>query len=136
MTNQKTPSKAMNTALWIAQLILAAGFVWAAVMKVCQPVEKLAAMWPWAGQVPAALVKFTGFIDLLGGIGLVLPALTRIKPMLTPITALGVILLMICASVFHIVRGEASVIGVNVFFAIIAIFIAWGRFKKVPIVPK
>ena len=68
--------------------------------------------------------------------GLILPALLRTKPGLTPIAALGIIALMLCASVFHISRGEGSAIGVNVVFAIIAAFIAWGRFKKVPILSK
>lgn len=130
MTNQQQPSKALNIALWTTQILLAASMVWAASMKLFQPVDKLAAMWPWAGQVPAAFVKFTGIIDLLGGLGLILPAMLHIRPRLTPITAIAVIVLMICASAFHISRGEASVIGVNIAFAAMAAFIAWGRLKE------
>jgi hypothetical protein len=101
--------------------------------EIIQPTEKLAAMWPWTDQVPAALVKLTGMVDLLGAVGLILPSLLHIQPKLTPIAAIGVIVLMLCASIFHIVRGEASLIGVNIVFAAIAAFVAWGRFKKVPI---
>ncbi len=136
MADQHNPSKTLNITLWIAQILLAATFIWAASMKLFQPIEKLSAMWPWVGQVPVALVNFTGVIDLLGALGVILPALFRIRPKLTPITAVAIIILMICASVFHIVRGEASVIGVNVIFALIAAFIAWGRFGKAPVMPK
>jgi DoxX-like family len=93
-------------------------------------------MWPWAGQVPALLVKFTGFVDVLAAIGLVLPALLRIQTKLTPIAAIGVMVLMAVAGVFHIARGEASVIGVNLGFAAIAAFVAWGRMTKAPISAK
>lgn len=123
----------MKISLWAAQLLLAAGFIWASMMKLFQPIEQLSAMWPWTGQVPLALVKFTGIVDLLAASGLILPSLTRIQPKLTPITAIGIIALMLCASIFHISRGEASVIGINIIFALIAAFIAWGRFKKAPV---
>lgn len=88
-------------------------------------------MWPWAGEVSPSLVKLTGVADLLGGIGLIFPALLRIKPVLTPVAALGIVVLMVCAGVFHIMRGEASQIGFNMVVAGIAAFIAWGRFTKV-----
>ena len=129
MTNQQKASKGLHITLWIAQVLLAAVLIWAAGMKLFQPIEELAMMWPWTGQVSPALVKLTGIIDILGALGLILPSLLRIKPNLTPIAAIGVIALMVCASIFHIVRGEASAIGVNIFFAIVAAFIAWGRLK-------
>ena len=133
MVNQQ---KGINITFWIAQVLLAAGLIWGGFMKLFQPIEKLSAMWPWAAQVPVELLKLTGIIDLFGAIGLILPSLLRIQPKLTPIAAVGVIILMLSASVFHIMRGEASVIGVNIVFAIIAIFVAWGRFKKAPIISK
>ncbi|GAB4044511.1 DoxX family protein [Spirosoma litoris] len=135
MANQQ-PSKALHITLWIIQVILAATFIWAATMKLFQPIDELANMWPWVGQIPVAFVKLTGLIDLLGAVGLILPAWLRIKPQLTPIAALGTVVLMICASIFHITRGEASVIGVNIVFAVLAAFIAWGRFTKAPITEK
>lgn len=130
MANTQVPSKALNIILWILQALLAATLIWAAVMKLGKPPRELAAMWPWAGEVSPALVQLTGIADLLGGLGLILPGLLRIKPGLTPVTALGVVALMICASMFHILRGEASQIGFNVVVAVIAGFIAWGRLKK------
>ncbi len=133
MTNTQTPSKALNISLWILQALLAATLIWAAMMKLGKSPQELAAMWPWAGEVSPTLVKLTGIVDLLGGLGLILPALLRIKPALTPVAALGVVALMICASVFHITRGEASQIGFNVIVAAIAGFIAWGRLRKAPL---
>jgi len=119
----------MSIALWSAQIILALGLIFGSIMKLAQSVEKLSTTWPWAGQVPPALVKITGVIDLLGALGLILPTLLNIKPRLTSLAAVGVIVLMICASIFHIARGEGSQIGINVFFGLLAAFIAWGRFK-------
>ncbi len=83
-------------------------------------------MWPWTAE-NAALVKLTWVLDLLAAMGLILPILLRIQPKLTVYTAYGIITLMVAASVFHITRGETSQIGINIFFAIIAAFIAWGR---------
>jgi uncharacterized membrane protein YphA (DoxX/SURF4 family) len=136
MINQQKKSKALHIALWVAQLVLATSFIWAGMMKLFQPVEKLSEMWLWTSQVPVALMKFTGIVDLLGGIGLILPSLLHIKPKLTPITAVAIIALMVCASIFHITRDEVSQIGANIVFAIIAAFIAWGRLKKASITPK
>jgi hypothetical protein len=135
MTSEQKRSKAMHVILWIAQAILAVTLIWAGAMKLFQPADKLAGMWPWtAGN--AGLVKLTGILDLLAGIGLVLPAWLRIQPRLTIYAAYGTLLLMIAAIIFHITRGEASQIGVNIFFAVFAVFIAWGRQKKAPITPK
>lgn len=132
--NRKT-SQTITIILWTAQGILAVSFTWAAAMKLFQPAGKLAEMWVWTADHPG-LVKITGLLDLLAGIGLVLPALLRVYPKLTIYTAYSIIALMAAASIFHIVRGETSQIGVNIFFALIAIFIAWGRQKKTPITTK
>jgi len=105
-------------------------------MKLTQPTGKLAAVWPWVGQVPAALVTFTGLVDLLGATGLILPTLLRIRPRLTPVAAISVVVLMAVASVFHLARGEASSIGFNVVFALLAAFVAWGRLKKAPVISR
>jgi len=136
MTNQHKPLKTLHIALWVVQVLVALTLLWASAVKLFQPVEEVAALWPWAGEVPVAVLKFTGVVDLLGGLGLILPALLRIQPRLTPIAALGLVVLMCCASVFHIARGEGSQIGFNVLFAALSAFIAWGRLHKVPIAPK
>ena len=136
ISNQKTPSKALNIILWIAQVLLAGMFLMSGFMKVAQPIEELAKMLPWASQVPAGLVRFIGISEVLGGLGLILPALLRIKPILTAWAAVGLALVMLFAAGFHASRGETSAIGMNVILALVAIFIAWGRFKKAPIQQK
>ena len=136
MTNQKTTSKAVNISLWIAQAILAIMFIMAGVMKSTQPIEQLGTSLPWVNDVSSGLVRFIGISELLGGIGLLLPALLRIKPMLTPLAALGIFTIMVFAFVYHITKGEYEALGFNVILAAIAFFIAWGRYKEVPVQPK
>ncbi len=133
--NQQKSSKVLHITLWVMQILLAVILVWAAFMKLFKPAEA-AAMWPWVGQVPIAFAKFTGIVDLLGAAGLILPALLRRMPKLTPIAAIALIVLMVCASIFHIARGEAEAIGFNIVFGAIAAFIAWGRFTKAAIAVK
>lgn len=128
--------KTTHILLWIAQILLSLCLSWAGIVKLLQPVEQLEMMWPWTGEVPPAFVKLTGIIDLLGALGLVAPSLFRFKPVLTPIAAIGIILLMIAASVFHICRGEGSQIGFNILVAVISAFVAYGRFKLAPIQSK
>lgn len=132
-TDKKT--KIMNVILWISQAFLSLIFIWAGAMKLFQLIDKLAEMWPWTAD-NRGLVIFTGILDIVTGIGLILPALLRILPKLTVVAAFGTILLMISASIYHISRGEASQIGANIIFGLIAIFIAWGRLKKAPILSK
>jgi len=129
MSAEQKPSKVLNISLWVAQVLIAVTLLWAAWLKLFQ-IEKVAAMWPWAGEVSPAFVRFTGLVDLAGALGLLLPGLLNIKPKLTAFAALGTVALMVCAAVFHIIRGEASSIGFNIIFGLIAAFVAWGRFKK------
>jgi hypothetical protein len=125
-------SKWWNTFLWLAQVLLAITFMWAGAMKLFKPADL---PWQWIKENPN-LVKVTGIIDLLAGVGLVLPALLRIQPTLTIYASYGIITLMIGASMFHIVRGETAQIGFNIFVALTAVFIAWGRQKKAPMTLK
>ena len=136
MQQQQQRSKALHITLWIAQVLLAAMFLMAGLMKLSQPIEKLAQSLPWAAQVPEALVRFIGVAEFLGAVGLILPSLLRIQPKLTPIAAIGLALVQIFAIAFHLSRGETGVIGMNFVLIAIAAFIAWGRFKKAPIAPK
>jgi uncharacterized membrane protein YphA (DoxX/SURF4 family) len=108
-------------------------FIMAGLMKISQPIEQLAKSLPWAAHVPAVLVRLIGVSELLGGLGLILPAAFRIKPALTGWAAIGLTIVMLLAAIFHIARGEFSAIGVNLIIGVIAVFIAWGRFKKAPI---
>ncbi|MFK8006405.1 MAG: DoxX family protein [Saprospiraceae bacterium] len=134
MTDQNK-SKGMNIGLWIAQVLVAFMLLWGAYAKLLMPAEELALMMPWTSDNPS-LAMFTGIVDLLGGLGLILPALLKIQPKLTIYAAYGTVALMIAGSIFHGSRGEFEMIGMNVVVLLIALFIAWGRKNKAPIVAK
>ena len=132
MTTEQKKLKTLNLFLWIAQALLAVTFIWAGFMKIFQP-EKLP--FPWVKD-NSKLALIAGVVDLLAGIGILFPTLFRIQPKLTIYAAYGIIVLMIAASIFHVSRGEAKDIGFNVFIALIAVFIVWGRQNKAMITPK
>jgi hypothetical protein len=128
--------KAFNLALWIVQGLLALTFVGTGLWKLATPIPDLASKMPWMGQVSPAFLQATAVFDLLGGLGVLLPSLTRIKPRLAVVGALGCVGLMAGAIVFHIQRGEAANTPFNVFLAALAAFVAWGRLRKAPIDPR
>lgn len=124
----------MNILLWLVQVVLAAAFGMAGFMKSTQPVDALVgAGIAWAAQLPLPMVRFIGISELLGAIGLILPAATKIKPALTPLAALGLLTIMILAMAFHVSRGEAQALPINMVLGGLAAFVAWGRTKKAPI---
>lgn len=129
-------NKKLNIALWIAQSLLAAMFVMAGTMKLTSPIETLAESLPWITTVPAVLVRFIGLSELLGGFGLLLPSILKIKPQLSVWAAKGLTAVMVLAAFFHVSRGEFSAIGMNVILLLIAVFVFWGRSKKAPIKAK
>ena len=129
-TNQ---SKPLNVILWIAQVVLAGMFIMAGYMKTTTPIEQLSASLPWTKDVPVWLVRFIGTAEFLGALGLILPSLLRIKPVLTPLAALGIIAIMVMAAIFHVTRTEFSGVVFTVILASVAAFIVWGRWKKAPI---
>jgi uncharacterized membrane protein YphA (DoxX/SURF4 family) len=132
-TAEKAPSKALNVGLWVAQVALGAMFGMGGLMKATAPIADLAQKLVWPGAVPELMVRFIGTAELLGGLGLLLPSLTRIKPRLTPLAALGLATIMLLALVFHITRGELQALPINLGLGAIAAFIAWGRGKAAPI---
>ncbi|MFK7949489.1 MAG: DoxX family protein [Saprospiraceae bacterium] len=135
MENQKN-NKAINIALWVVQVLLGLMFLMAGATKTFQPMEVLAESLPWVTETSSALVRFIGISELLGGIGLLLPSILRIKPFLTVWAAIGLATIMLFAAIFHGSRGEFSAIGINAVFMALAGFVAWGRSKKAPILPK
>jgi uncharacterized membrane protein YphA (DoxX/SURF4 family) len=119
----------VNIVLWIIAGLLAAAFAAAGVMKLSQPKEKLAASGlAWTEDYSAGTVKLIGALELLAAIGLILPALLGIAPVLVPLAATGLVLTMIGAIVVHARRKEHQGIGVNVILLLLAAVVAWGRF--------
>jgi len=118
----------VNVFLWIVQAILAAMFVMSGLMKSTQPKEKLAPKLPWVEDFSAGTVRFIGVVELLGGLGLILPAATGIAPILTPIAATGLAVVMVLAAATHIRRKEPSGVAFNAAVFALAVVVAWGRF--------
>ena len=122
----------MNIVLWVIQILLAAAFLAAGLMKSTQPKEKLADKMPWVNDFSAGVVKLVGVAELLAAIGLILPAVTGIAPILTPLAAAGLALIMVLAAIYHARKKEWSSIGINAVFFILAVIVAWGRFGPYP----
>jgi uncharacterized membrane protein YphA (DoxX/SURF4 family) len=119
----------MNVVLWILAGVLALAFLAAGAMKLAQPKEKLAeAGMGWVQGVSAGAVKTIGALEVLAGIGLILPAALDIAPVLVPLAALGLVLVMIGAAVVHARRRETQMIVVNVVLLALAAVVVWGRF--------
>ena len=135
MTTNKN-NKVLNITLWIVQGLIASLMLMNAYMKLAMPISELSGVYKWTGELPEKIVRLLGVIDLLGGVGIILPALLKIKPSLTPLAAVGIILLMISATIFHTSRGESSVITFNIIVILLAGFVAWGRHKKLPILTR
>lgn len=129
-------SKGWNIALWILQVILAAMFLMTGFTKITTPLADLNALMPWTADVPQVMIRLIGTAELLGAIGLLLPSLLRVKPVLTPVAAAGLVVVMLLAALFHASRGEFSAIGFNFVLALLAALVAWGRLKKVALVPR
>ncbi len=123
----------MNFFLWILQLVLAAFFAFVGGLKTFTAMPEIVETLPWAADVPVWVVRLAGSSELLGAIGLILPALVRIKPVLTPVASGALGLVMAMAAVFHLVRGEYGNIVVNIVALALAAFVAYGRFKIAPI---
>ena len=119
----------MNVILWIIAGLLAVAFSGAGLMKLAQPKEKLAsAGMAWTEGFSAGTVKLIGALEVAAALGLVLPAVLGIAPILVPLAALGLVLLMIGAAITHARRKENPMIGVTVVLLILAVVVAWGRF--------
>ncbi|MFG3342239.1 DoxX family protein [Glycomyces sp. NPDC048151] len=118
----------MNVFLWILQGLLAAAFLAAGTMKATQPKEKLAPNLPWVTDFSAGTVKLIGVTQLAAALGLILPALTGIAVILTPLAAVGLGLTMVLAATYHLRKREYDKIGVNAVILVLAGIVAWGRF--------
>ncbi|HEU5148532.1 MAG TPA: DoxX family protein [Chryseosolibacter sp.] len=134
-TTQLKRSSLLHITLWIVQVLLAAMFLAVGLMKTATPIEELAQTMPLAGDMPI-LTRFIGVVEILGGLGLILPAALRIIPKITAWAAAGLALIMIFALIFHLSRGEMSAIGTNMVLGTLAGFVAWGRATKAQILAR
>jgi uncharacterized membrane protein YphA (DoxX/SURF4 family) len=121
----------VNVFVWIVQGVLAAVVLTAGAPKLAKSPEALKAdpNTAWTGDFPDAVVKAIGTLEILAAIGLILPWLTDIAPVLTPIAALGIVVLQLGAAATHIRRGEAKkMLPINLVLVLLAAFVAWQRF--------
>lgn len=119
----------MNTTFWIIQGILAAMFGMAGVMKSTQPIPKLVKSVTWSDRFPVTTVRFIGAIEFLAAIGLILPWALQILPILTPLAASGLALVMVLAIFHHAKHKENQAIAFNLVLLALAAFVAYGRFN-------
>src|SRR5262245_41255141 len=123
----------MNIVLWILQLLVGLAFVMAGYVHAFNPDRMKAQLGgQWIAAVPNGLRLFIGISEILGGIGLILPALSGILPWLTPLAAALLGLVMLLAAGFHLMRQEYSNIGFNLVLFALAAFVAYGRFVLAP----
>ncbi len=122
----------MNIALWVAAVLLALVFLTTGIMKTLRYEHEGQKLESIKG-LPRRLVALIGVCEILGALGLIVPAATGILPWLTPLAAAALALVMILASGFHVTRHEYSGIGLNLILLLLAVFVAYGRVALVPL---
>jgi hypothetical protein len=123
----------MRIVLWVLQFLLAAAFLAHGWLLLAPPASLIAQM--NASMAPWFRI-FLGYAEVLAAVGLTLPGITRVLPWLVPCAAVGIMIVMISATVFHVVRGELSSAGVTLILLVIASFVAYMRWKVMPIQPR
>jgi len=119
----------MNVLLWIIQILLAALFLFAGVMKLVLPLEKLTG----PVVVPGLFLRFIGLCETLGGLGLILPGLLRIRTGLTPLAAAGLVIIMVGATVLNLRTGDLVTTTLTILVGLLAALVAYARWKVVPL---
>jgi uncharacterized membrane protein YphA (DoxX/SURF4 family) len=118
----------MTYALWIVQALLAALFLFAGVMKFVMSIEEMTKQIP----MPGLFLRFIGVVEVLGALGLILPGLLRIRPGLTPLAAAGLVIIMIGATVYTLAAGDVASALMPLVVGILAVFVAYGRWRLTP----
>jgi len=129
-------SRSWHIALWAGQIALALLYLMGAWFHFLPPQEAAAMGAVWMTEVPIALPRFIGVMELLGVLGLILPAATRIMPHLTVWAAAGLLAIQALAIPFHAFRGEFEPLPFNLIYVALAVFVLWGRAHKAPIAPR
>jgi DoxX-like family len=126
----------MNLTLWIATGLLAAVALVGGITKAFVPKEKLADHHggEWTRHASVGFVKTLGVLELLAAVGLILPAVLDIAPVMVPVTAVCWVLLMVGAMITHGRLGQFKFVMLNSVYLALAAFIAWGRFGVEPFV--
>ncbi len=125
----------MGTALWIVQGVLAVAFTGSGSMKLLKSHDVLKAdpKMGWANDFSSGFVKFIGAAESAAALGLVLPGLTGIAPILTPLAAIGLVGIMLGAAATHLRRSETPMVVPPMVLAALAAFVAYGRLVVMPV---
>lgn len=115
----------MNIALWIVQALLAALFLFAGGIKLITPIEEMLVQMPIP--LPGWFLRFIAVAEVLGGLGLILPWLLRVRPVLTPLAAAGLVIIMFGATVLTLMAGDVAPALLPLVAGILCAFVAYGR---------
>ena len=122
----------MNRALWTLQILLGIFFIGTGALHFVLPAG-LPTLMAWMYDLDPTLHYVSGTAEILGGLGLILPGLTRIWTWLTPLAAVGLIAVMVLAAAWHAPRDEFQNLVQNIIVAVILAFIAYGRWRLSPL---
>jgi putative oxidoreductase len=123
----------MRTLLWILQVLLAAAFLAHGLMLLFPPASIVDQM---NAALPRWFQLFIGIAELMAAVGLTLPGMTRIQPWLVPTAAAGLMIVMVSATVFHLARGEVSSAVTTAVLLVLVTFVAYMRWRVMPIRPR
>ncbi|GAB1819459.1 DoxX family protein [Herbidospora sp. RD11066] len=124
----------MNTVLWVVTALLTVAFLGAGAMKIGRPKEELAKSGlAWTEDFSASQVKAIGAIEAVGALGLILPGVTGIAPVLVPLAATGLAIAMLGAVIVHVRRSEIPQAAPAIVLLVLSAFVAWGRFGPYPL---
>jgi hypothetical protein len=119
----------MNIVLWIIQVLVALLFLFAGGVKLVLPIEEMTRQMA----MPGLFLRFLGVVEVLGGLGLILPGLFRIKTWLTPLAAAGLVIIMIGATVISLRIGPVGPAMIPLVTGLLAAFVAYGRWRLAPL---
>jgi hypothetical protein len=123
----------MNLALWIVASVLAAIFTASGLLKLLVSKDNLVQVGQgWAQDFSPTSIRLMGVAEVLGAVGVILPAVVNIGPILVPLAAIGLGLFMMGAAVVNVRRKDAATIAVNLVLIAVAVFVAWGRLGPYP----
>ena len=122
----------LNIGLWIMQILLALAFLVHGRMMI-SPQESMRDRMGYIFAISPRFRTFVGVAELLAAAGLILPGLTGILPVLTPLASVGLVIVMIGAIIFHIQRKEYPNLVLNLILLLLAAFVAYGRFVLLPL---
>ena len=120
----------MNILLWVLQVLLALAFFAHGCLLLFPPASLVDQM---NASLPRWFQLFLGIAEILAAVGLTLPGVTRIQPWLVPWAAVGIMIVMICATFFHLMRGEVSSAITTIVLLAMATFVAYMRWRVAPI---